>query len=90
MSGPFPRQHLFSIGLAVAVRYPDLFGAPLYRGLAEFRRDGIGIDQLLSKARVGGQQRGAQNDVSVKLQGTILNELLKKNPELLSGRLLQG
>ena len=62
INGPLTWQHLFLIGLTVAVHHPDLFGAPLYRGLAEFRRERIWIDQLLSKARVSEQQCGDQND----------------------------
>jgi hypothetical protein len=42
INGPFTRQNLFLIGLTVAVHDPDLFGAPFYRRLAEFRRDRIG------------------------------------------------
>jgi hypothetical protein len=44
----------------------------------------------LSKARVGGEQCGGQNDASVKLQGTILNPLPRKNPELISRPVAKG
>ena len=48
-----PGQHLCFIGLAVTFHDLDLFGAPFFRRVAEFGSDTIGIDKLLSEARLG-------------------------------------
>jgi hypothetical protein len=41
----------------VALHDPDLFGAPLFRSLAEFGSDGIRVNQLLGEARFGEYER---------------------------------
>ena len=51
VGGAIPRQHPGRIGAVRAFLDLELFGAPLYRGLAILRRDLVWIDQLLSKAR---------------------------------------
>jgi hypothetical protein len=51
VGGSIPRQHLRFIGLAVTFHELDLFGAPFFRGVTEFRSDTIWINKLLSEAR---------------------------------------
>jgi hypothetical protein len=57
MAGAIPGKHLGFIGPVVALHDPDLFGAPLFRSLAEFGRDGIRVNELLGEARFGKYER---------------------------------
>lgn len=73
MGGAIARQHPGGIGAVRAFLNLELFGAPLDRGLAILRRDLVGIDQLLSKARGKWNHRndGDQNKLPdhVRFQG---------------------
>jgi len=51
--GPIPAKYLRFIGLETACDNLDLFSAALLRGLAEFRRNLIRINQLLGERRFG-------------------------------------
>jgi hypothetical protein len=56
-----------------------LFVAPFDRSLAEFRSNGVGVNELFGKARFGGQQRGNQKNGPEGLQGRILTRLSEKS-----------
>jgi hypothetical protein len=54
---PISRQDFGLVGLVVAFHHFDLLGSPLQRGFAIFRRNSIGIDELLGEARLAEQER---------------------------------
>ena len=63
MLGTIPWKHFGRIGLFVAFHDPHLFSAPFFRSLAEFGRDSLWIDELLSEARGGENDRRNENQV---------------------------
>jgi hypothetical protein len=56
-SRPVSGQHLRGLDLATAFELLDLLGTALFRSLAILGSDGIGIYQLLGKARFGECER---------------------------------
>jgi hypothetical protein len=63
MVGAIPRKYLGFIGLVMALHDPDLLGAPLFRGHAEFGSNGIRVNQLLGEARFGEYERRYKNQM---------------------------
>jgi hypothetical protein len=57
MGCAIPGQDFRLVSFMVAFHHFDLFGTPLQRGFAIFRRHGIRIDELLSEARLAEYER---------------------------------